>query len=187
MKILVIEDESLAAERLINIIKEVEPAAEIVGKLESVRSTLKWLSNNDKPQLIFMDVQLADGLCFEIFEKASIETPVIFTTAYNEYALKAFKVNSIDYLLKPIIVKDLENAILKFKKLYTSNNSEIFTDQAIFKKVMQMIQKPYKSRFVIRIGEHIKAINCDDIMLFFSSDKSTFIRTIHNRDFGIDN
>jgi two-component system, LytTR family, response regulator LytT len=112
---------------------------------------------------------------------------VIFTTAYNEYALKAFKVNSIDYLLKPIIAKDLENAILKFKKLYTSNKSEIYTDQAILKKVMQMIQKPYKSRFVIRIGEHIKAINCDDIMLFFSSDKSTFIRTIHNRDFGIDN
>jgi DNA-binding LytR/AlgR family response regulator len=187
MKILIIEDESLAAERLINLIKKIEPSVEIVGKIESVRASLKWFSNNDSPELIFMDVQLADGLCFEIFEKATIETPVIFTTAYNEYALKAFKVNSIDYLLKPITEPELENAIVKFKKLHNSSTSEKYANKAIFKKVMQMIQNPYKSRFVVRIGEHIKAINCSDIALFFSSDKSTFIRTTNNRDFGIDN
>jgi len=117
MRILVIEDEALAAERLVKLISNLEPTFRIVGTLESIRSIIKWFKENPAPDLIFMDIQLADGLCFEIFEKIEIEIPVIFTTAYNEYALKAFKVNSIDYLLKPIDTNELKEAITEFKRI----------------------------------------------------------------------
>jgi two-component system, LytTR family, response regulator len=186
MKILVIEDETLAAERLINHIVEVEPSAEIASRLESVRSAIKWFSVNPNPDLIFMDVQLADGLCFEIFEKVKIEIPVIFTTAYNEYALKAFKVNSIDYLLKPIDRSELQLAIQKYKRLSQSGPGTDSYNPSLFKKVMEMINNPYRQRFVVRIGEHIKTVNCSEIAFFFSRDKSSFIRTSQSRDFGLD-
>jgi DNA-binding LytR/AlgR family response regulator len=186
MKILVIEDEALAAERLIKHIVEIEPSAEIVCRLESVRSAIKWFSVNASPDLIFMDVQLADGLCFEIFEKVTIETPVIFTTAYNEYALKAFKVNSIDYLLKPVDNNELRQALQKYKRHNQSNSAMDPYNPSLFKKVMEMINNPYRQRFVVRIGEHIKTVNCSEIAFFYSSDKSTFIRSSLGRDFGLE-
>lgn len=188
MRILIVEDEALAAKRLIDLIKDIEPESAIAGQLESVRATVKWYASNPPPDLIFMDVQLADGLCFEIFEKVKIETPVIFITAYNEYALKAFKVNSIDYLLKPIGTEELKNAILKFKKLAFAINHNQYQqfDSLIFNKVKAMLQNPYKTRFVVRIGEHIKAINVGEISFIYSSEKATLIRTVMGRDFALD-
>lgn len=186
MKILIIEDEALAADRLLKMIIDAEPSTEIIGKLESVRSVVNWFNSNAKPDLIFMDVQLADGLCFEIFDKVTIDTPIIFTTAYNEYALKAFKVNSIDYLLKPIDKEELQNAITKFKKQATISSTTSHIDALILDKVKTMLQNPYKTRFVVRIGEHIKAVSVDDISFIYSSEKSTLIRTVSGRDFALD-
>jgi DNA-binding LytR/AlgR family response regulator len=186
MKILIIEDEALAADRLLKLVTEADPNTEILAKLESVRSVVNWFNTNALPDLIFMDVQLADGLSFEIFDKVKIDTPVIFTTAYNEYALKAFKVNSIDYLLKPIDKDELQNAIAKFKKQATVSDSASHIDALILNKVKTMLQSPYKTRFVVRIGEHIKAVSVDDISFIYSSEKSTLIRTVSGRDFALD-
>jgi two-component system, LytTR family, response regulator len=185
MQVLVIEDEKLAAERLIDMIVEIEPSVHILKSLDSVKASVRWFSANPQPDLIFMDVQLADGLCFEIFEKTSIESPVIFTTAYNEYALRAFKVNSIDYLLKPIDKTELQLAINKFQKL-KSEISGTFIQPHLLKQVMEMIKNPYKSRFVVRVGEHIKAIGIEDVAYFYTSEKSSFLRTLVGRDFAID-
>lgn len=186
MKVLIIEDEALAADRLLKLVTDAEPNTVILGKLESVRSVVNWFNTNAMPDLIFMDVQLADGLCFEIFDKVMIDTPVIFTTAYNEYALKAFKVNSIDYLLKPIDKDELQNAIAKFKKQATAGSSTSHIDALILNKVKTMLQNPYKTRFVVRIGEHIKAVSVDEISFIYSSEKSTLIRTVSGRDFALD-
>lgn len=186
MKVLIIEDEALAADRLLKLVTDAEPNAEILGKLESVRSVVYWFNTNTKPDLIFMDVQLADGLCFEIFDQVKVDTPIIFTTAYNEYALKAFKVNSVDYLLKPIDKDELLSAMAKFKKQTAAGSSTSQIDTLILNKVKSMLQNPYKTRFVVRIGEHIKAVSVDDISFIYSSEKSTLIRTVTGRDFALD-
>jgi DNA-binding LytR/AlgR family response regulator len=186
MQILVIEDEKLASERLINLIKELEPSATILKSLESIRASVKWLNTNPKPDLILMDVQLADGLCFEIFEKTEIDAPVIFTTAYNEYALKAFKVNSIDYLLKPIDKSELNVALDKYKKLNSPASSVTSLSPELLKQVMEIIKNPYKMRFVVRVGEHIKSIGIEDAAIFYTSEKSTFLRTLAGRNVAID-
>jgi DNA-binding LytR/AlgR family response regulator len=182
MQVLVVEDEKLATVRLIEMIEALELSAKIVKTLDSIKAVTKWLNANSHPDLIFMDIQLADGLCFEIFEKVEIHVPVIFTTAYNEYALRAFKVNSIDYLLKPIDKEELRQALTKYQKLRVP---AAFQPQ-VLKQVMEMIQNPYKSRFVIRIGEHIKSIGSDEVSCFYSSNKSSFLRTSTGRDFAID-
>jgi DNA-binding LytR/AlgR family response regulator len=186
MRFLVIEDEKLAADRLIQLVLAIVPEATCAGKTDSVKSSVRWFENNEKPDLVFMDIQLADGLSFSIFEKVKVETPVIFTTAYNEYALKAFKVNSIDYLLKPIDEDELKAAVAKFQKLNTHAGKVNVMQQELVRQVMDMIRNPYKSRFVIRLGEHIKAIHTDEISVFYSNEKSTFIRTLAGRDFALD-
>jgi len=186
MNVLIIEDEALAAERLLKMIVAIDSDARVLAKLESVRAVIKWFGSNSLPDLIFMDVQLADGLCFEIFDKVRIDIPVIFTTAYNEYALKAFKVNSIDYLLKPIDKTELQIAIGKYKKQTLASNSSPYIEALILNKVKSMLQNPYKMRFVVRIGEHIKAVNVDDISFIYSSEKATLIRSATGRDFALE-
>jgi Response regulator of the LytR/AlgR family len=186
MRILVIEDEKLAAERLIGLITDIEPAAQVLKAIESIKSAVKWLSSNPHPDLIFMDIQLADGLSFEIFDKANVDTPVIFTTAYNEYALRAFKVNSIDYLLKPIDKEELRASINKYLKLNKGISQNVAFHPQLLKQVMDVIQNQYKSRFVVRIGEHIKAVAIEDIAYFYSSEKSSFIRSVSGRDYAVD-
>jgi two-component system, LytTR family, response regulator len=185
MQVLVIEDEKLAAERLIAMIKELEPAVQILQWLESVRTAIKWLETHPHPDLIMMDVQLADGLCFEIFEKTAIDVPVIFTTAYNEYAIRAFKVNSIDYLLKPIDKIELKASLQKYQKMNFQAAGSAIQPQ-LLKQVMDMIKNPYKTRFVVRIAEHIKAIGIEDIVYFYTCEKSSFLRTSSGREFAID-
>ena len=173
MRILIVEDEMLAADRMINLIMEIIPESEIVANLQSISSVVKWFTKYPQPDLIFMDIQLADGLSFEIFDQAYIQAPVIFTTAFNEYALRAFKVNSIDYLLKPIDKEELRNALNKYHAVnkISANHSKILS---IVHQVMELIKNPFKSRFVIRIGEHIKTITIDEVSFFYFHETLSF-------------
>ena len=142
------------------------------------------------PSTIFLDIQLSDGLSFEIFEKIDIKSAIIFTTAYDEYALKAFKLNSIDYLLKPIDEDDLEAAVSKFKSRIPKAATENSNMQLDFEQIRQMLSNPfektYKKRFTVKIGQHLKVINTEEIECFFSENKGTYIHTFDNRDYLID-
>ncbi|MTI23307.1 response regulator transcription factor [Fulvivirga sp. RKSG066] len=184
MQILIIEDERLAANRLEKLILSCESDAQVLAKIDSVEKSVEWLKKNPEPNLIFMDIQLADGLSFEIFEHTSITSPIIFTTAYDEYALKAFKVNSIDYLLKPIDKEELERALNKFHDLLPKNTQPYPLDQMA--TVMQMLSTTYKNRFLVKTGEHIKSIAVDEILFFFSRDKATYCHTVDNRNYLLD-
>ncbi len=183
MNYIIIEDERLSAERLAGMIHRLFPELILVKTIDSVKSAVKWLSTNEQPALGFFDIQLADGLSFEIFEQIQLQFPVIFTTAFNEYAIKAFKVNSIDYLLKPIDEDELKNSVVKFKAGSTKP-SALGNDTVA--KALQMLTNTYKSRFLVKVGEHLRMVDIDDVSIFISMEKSTFIRTHNGRDYGID-
>ena len=185
MKVLVIEDEQPASQKLVRLIKKIDASIEIVNIIESVEASINWLLTHTHPELIFMDIQLADGLSFDIFEQVQIKTPVIFTTAYDQYAIKAFKNNGIDYLLKPINIKELKESIDKFKELYQHkeiNNPDFLSLIEVFKNKSES----YKKRFTINVGSKIKIINTDDIAYFYSTNKAVFLRTINNKDYDVD-
>jgi DNA-binding LytR/AlgR family response regulator len=181
MNCLIVEDEKVAAERLIGLIKKCDSAIDITEIVQSVKNAVQWINTHPAPDLIFMDIQLADGLSFEIFEQTIVKTPVIFTTAYDEYALKAFKVNSIDYLLKPIHQEELKNAIDKFK----GNNSIKEIPAQVFDNILHSLTKKYKNKFVIKVGEHIKVFTTEDIQCFYSMEKYTFLQNNSGRDYAI--
>lgn len=175
MNVLIIEDEKLNAIRLQKILLEIDSHTEIVATLDTIADSVQWLRSNPHPNLILMDVRLADGICFEIFTKVEITVPVIFTTAYDEYALRAFKVNSIDYLLKPIDIDELKGSISKFKQQHTQKISPGTIEEvvAIIKK-----QNPnYRSRFLIPYRDGYKTIMVPDIAYFYSENKITNIVT----------
>jgi DNA-binding LytR/AlgR family response regulator len=181
MNCLIVEDEKAAADRLTGLIKKCDSSIEITAIVQSVKNSIQWLNTHQAPDLIFMDIQLADGLSFEIFEQTIVKTPVIFTTAYDEYALKAFKVNSIDYLLKPIDEGELKNAIDKFK----ANNSPLEIPPQVFDNIMISLTKKFKNKFVIKVGEHIKIFTTEDIQCFYSIEKCTFLQNNSKRDYAI--
>lgn len=188
MRVLIIEDEPQAAARLTSLVQELQPSWSIVATLDSVKRSVVWLKQN-ACDLILMDIQLADGLSFEVFDQVEVKTPVIFTTAYNEYALKAFKVNSIDYLLKPI---DKDELVMALKK-YSSLTGKLPVQDKMMESIglaMQMLTKKYKERFVIKVGEHLKSIEVGEILFFFSLEKTTFAQTADGRkhilDFTLD-
>jgi DNA-binding LytR/AlgR family response regulator len=181
MNCFIIEDEIVATEKLVGLIKKYDKSANITGIVQSVKNAVKWLNSNQAPDLIFMDIQLADGLSFEIFEQTIVKTPVIFTTAYDEYALKAFKLNSIDYLLKPIDLGELKNAIDKFKE----NNSPKEIPAQVFDSIMHSLTKKYKNKFVMIVGEHIKVFTTEDIQCFYSMEKYTFLQNNSGREYAI--
>ncbi|HEY3406259.1 MAG TPA: LytTR family DNA-binding domain-containing protein [Ohtaekwangia sp.] len=184
MNVLIIEDEPQAAQRLETLVKGLEPSAIILNKLDSIKRSVEWLNKN-KPDLIFMDIQLADGLSFEIFEKCTVKSPVIFTTAYDAYALKAFKVNSIDYILKPVDKDELNAALTKFKTLIQKEpETKLLLDN--IGQAVQMLTKRYKTRFMIKVGEHIRTVEVDTILYFYSQDKTTFCVTSDGRNFILD-
>jgi len=188
MTTLIIEDEKPAARLLQRKLEKLNIAVETM--LHSVEESLHWFSNNDHPDLIFLDIQLSDGLSFEIFEKINIQSAIIFTTAYDEYALKAFKLNSIDYLLKPIDEDDLEVAVTKFKNRIPKIDAGNQNLQLDFEQIRQMLSNPfeknYKKRFTVKIGQHLKVINTDEIECFFSENKGTYIHTFDNRNYLVD-
>lgn len=184
MTCLIIEDEKIAAERLKELVLKYDNKTEIPAIIQSVKNAVDWFSKNAPPDLIFMDIQLADGLSFEIFEKTVITAPVIFTTAFEEYTLKAFKVNSIDYLLKPIDYDDLKNAIEKFKG--SPFNRDIYRyPQQVFDRMLKSFTKEYKNKFVIKVGEHIRIIPVEEVCYFYSVEKATFLQTTGNRSYAI--
>lgn len=184
MTILIIEDEKPAARLLQRKIEKL--GLEVHTLLHSVEESLNWFHNNTHPDLIFLDIQLSDGLSFEIFEKIDIKSAVIFTTAFDEYALRAFKLNSIDYLLKPIDEDELEIAISKFKNQFQKNNMASLDFEMIKKMLVNPMEKNYKQRFTIKIGEHIKMIMIDEIECLYSENKGTYIHTVDNRDYLLD-
>jgi DNA-binding LytR/AlgR family response regulator len=186
MNILIIEDEKLAANRLSGLIKSLDETAKIVGTLDSIKASVAWFSSNLQPELAFMDIQLADGLSFEIFDQVAISCPVIFTTAFDEYALRAFKVNSIDYLLKPIDIDELSRAMEKFRNLHHESSKPEAIAAPVMDRVLQMLTKSFKSRFLVRAGEHIKTIPAEQVTFFYSMEKATFLNTIENKEYDID-
>jgi two-component system, LytTR family, response regulator LytT len=184
MKVLLIEDETLAAERLQQLLGTIDPSLEIVGHLKSIEASTVWLSSNPHPDLIISDIRLLDGLCFDIFQNIKTEVPVIFTTAYDQYAIKAFEVNSIDYLLKPIQQEKLAAAIEKVKNRSKPTSNQI--DYRALAKELQASQKQYKSRFMIRIGQKIVAVPVEKIAYFFSENKLSFAVTTDQKRFPMD-
>ncbi len=181
MKILIFEDESRAANHLERLLAKVAPNMVVISRLESVRDGVKYLKNNPEPELIFSDIQLADGLSFEIYDQVKVRCPIIFTTAYDHYAIEAFKTNGIDYLLKPIEEERLLRAIEK---------ANHFSPGLMLEKLLAMNkpsnEKNYKSRFMVKVGDKIKSIPVEEIQVFFSQEKATFIHTNDKRTYCID-
>ena len=180
IRVFILEDEAPAAKRLSKLISQAEADCEIVGMADSVKATVKWLSANPAPDLAFFDIQVADGLSFEVFDWVEMPCPIIFCTAYDEYAIKAFKVNSIDYLLKPTDLDEVKAAITKFKNLKSSQAP------ADLVETLQSITKSYKERFLVKIGEHIKTVATEDILYFYSVDKATFAHTSSGQNYLLD-
>ncbi|MFN7118410.1 MAG: LytR/AlgR family response regulator transcription factor [Saprospiraceae bacterium] len=175
MNILLIEDEQPAARRLANLIRECRPQSNILAAIDSVEQAVQWLASNTAPDLIFMDIQLADGLSFDIFNQTSILSPVIFTTAYDQYTLKAFKVNSVDYLLKPIDPTELASAFIKFDQVFGKKMS--YDLNAIQQLIQSMSQPQYKERFLVRVGQQMMYILVADINYFYSEDGLAYAKT----------
>lgn len=181
MKVLIIEDEQPAAHKLIRLLEEADKQIEVIDVLASIEQTINWLAVHPGPELIFMDIQLEDGISFEIFETCKIQTPVIFITAYDEYALKAFKVNSIDYLLKPIALDDLKAALDKFNVLHRQQ-----ANYSRLESIISQLQPKTKERFLIKIGEHYRSVQTLSIHCFFIMERNTFIQTDTGKTYPID-
>ncbi|MEO1257386.1 MAG: LytTR family DNA-binding domain-containing protein [Bacteroidota bacterium] len=180
MKILIIEDEAAAMRRLTKLLKEIDPGIEIMDELDSIEASINWLHNNPMPDLLFFDIHLADGSSFEIFKHVKIEKPIIFTTAYDEYALDAFKVNAIDYLLKPIKKPELEQAIQKYKQQSKPAKLD-------YQKLADaMTRDQSDKRFLIRFGQTLKVVNFLDVAYFYTSAKITFLVTKTGKRYPID-
>lgn len=182
-RILIVEDEKPAAERISSLLRETDPAAEIIGFTDSVSSTISWMQNNPHPDLILLDIQLGDGLSFDIFKSVTTQSFIIFTTAYDEYALKAFKLNSIDYLLKPVQTDDLKAAYEKFNRLKGT------TPTFDVSEVINLIEKQkskYKARFIINVGNKLVTVETKYIACFYSMEKSTYLKTFERKDYPLD-
>ncbi|MEI6408442.1 MAG: LytTR family DNA-binding domain-containing protein [Bacteroidota bacterium] len=173
MKILIIEDEQAAARRLEKLLLEIAPESEILDRLESVEASVEWLQQNPSPDLIMLDIHLADGASFEIFEHVELKCPIIFTTAYDEYALQAFKVNAVDYLLKPIKSTELSAAIAKFKDLHLAKPAPDLN--ALLNSIRKHESPSYLRRMLIKLGNSIKLVDMSDAAYFYTKDKITFL------------
>ena len=171
MKVIIIEDETLSAQRLKNMISEYDPDIKVVAELESVEESVKWFRQNPDPDLIFLDIHLEDDLSFAIFEKVNISSPIIFTTAFDEYAIKAFKLKSIDYLLKPVAQEELNAALKKYGEM--TKGQGISTDlNSLYDMIVQKMPK-YRERFSVAYGQKIKSFSVENIAYFLSNEGST--------------
>jgi DNA-binding LytR/AlgR family response regulator len=184
MDIIIIEDEKPSARRLQRMLQNLNLKADVL--LHSVEESINWFQNNTHPDLIFLDIQLSDGLSFEIFEAIDIKSAIIFTTAYDEYALQAFKLNSIDYLLKPIDEDDLETAIKKYKACTPQKQAVTLDFNDIKKLLVNPLDREYKKRFSVKVGQHLKLINIDEIECFYSENKGTYLHTKTGRNYLLD-
>ena len=184
MNIIIIEDETLAQKKLQLIIEKLIPDFNIVGIAKSIDEAVNLIETNNI-DLGFFDIQIEDGLSFDIFDRTKINFPVIFTTAFNEYAIKAFKLNSIDYLLKPILENELKNALTKFNNIW--NKSENTISSSVIEEMKQLLSGNFKERFTVRIGNKIEILNTADICYFHSFEKGSYAKTIDNKDSLIEN
>lgn len=187
MQVVIIEDEAPAFRRLQKILEEVNPEVEIMEVLDSIEASVEWFNNHAQPQLIFMDIQLSDGISFEIFDAVKITSPVIFTTAFDEYTLRAFKVNSIDYLLKPIKKEDLEASLKKYKQLKTSlANPGALPDLNSLIREIRLDDKKYKSRFLLKRGDELLSIESINIDYFHTRNGIVHLVTKKGQDYLMD-
>ena len=185
MKVLIIEDEPLAAEELVEMLSDIQPDIEILDKIDTVKNAIKWLKSSKARtlDLIFLDIHLADGNSFNIFEKVKVKTPIIFTTAYDQYAIKAFKLNSVDYLLKPIDKDDLADSIEKYEETHAQNMNMDFSSLL---KAVQKKEVTYQKRFIVTTGEKIKSILTEDVAYFMSEGKYLHMIVKEGRRYIID-
>ncbi|QED37504.1 response regulator transcription factor [Antarcticibacterium arcticum] len=186
MTAVIIEDEKPAARRLNRMLDHLQ--VNVLETLHSVEESKKWFLENEHPEVIFLDIQLSDGLSFEIFEGSMIKSAIIFTTAYDEYALQAFKLNSIDYILKPIDEEELSLAVKKYRNLKeTYSGSQVQSVQLNFEDIKKLLVHPmerdYKKRFTVKVGQHLKMINIEEICCFYSENKGTYILTSEGRNY----
>ena len=184
IKVIIIEDEKPSARRLKRLLSAI--GIEAQGMLHSVEEAVNWFKTNEHPDLILLDIQLSDGLSFEIFEQVVVNSAIIFTTAYDEYALKAFKLNSIDYLLKPIDDEELEAAIEKFKTNRPEKHDLMVDINQIKKLLVNPLDKSYKKRFTIKIGQHLRMVDTEDIECFYSDQKATYAYTRDRKNYLMD-
>ncbi len=183
MRILIIEDEDLAAWGLISKLQQLDPATEVLATLDTVKSAVEWFKTNPAPDLAFFDIQLADGLSFEIFEQVKVPCPIIFTTAYDAYALRAFKVNSVDYLLKPVSPEDLAQAFSKLRQL----RGAATLDAGTIQQMMQMLKpRQYKTRFMVKVGDHLTAVAAEEVDYFFGENKIVWLRHQNGRKYPVE-
>lgn len=183
MKALIIEDESLAATRLKKMLHNLDSEMEVVAMLDTVENSVAWLKANDHPDLILLDIHLGDGKSFEIFQQVEVSSYIIFITAYDEYAIKAFKFNSIDYLLKPLKIKDFEFAYTKFK-------NQIFPREqrpSISTVISEMNRKTFKTRFLVRQATMLISVKTEEVAYAYTKERSHFIKTLSGLDYIIDN
>ena len=189
MNILIVEDEELAVKKLQKTLQAIDTEFKIAGTSDSIANTVEWLQTHPQPDLILMDIELADGQSFEIFNRIEVKSPVIFTTSYDEYALKAFKVNSVDYLLKPIQKDELEGALAKFKNLKNAfaEHQQDTQITALVRELHQSFQhKEYRKRFLVKHMQKLVSIEVDRISYFFSDDRLTFFKTTDDKKYVID-
>lgn len=181
MNVIIIEDEKPSARRLQRLLNHLGVTVQTM--LHSVEESILWFQNNTHPDLIFLDIQLSDGLSFEIFDTVTVNSAIIFTTAYDEYALKAFKLNSIDYLLKPIDEDDLEQAITKFKTRLPQQEQLVLNYRDIKSMLVNPLDRQYKKRFSVQVGQHLKLIYSNDVECFYSENKGTYLYTADGRNY----
>ncbi|TNE57406.1 MAG: response regulator transcription factor [Bacteroidetes bacterium] len=174
MNVLIIEDENAAARRLEKLLKEIAPEMTIIQQLDSIEASVLWLAQNPPPDLIFLDIHLADGSSFDIFDHVQVQCPIIFTTAYDEYALQAFKVNAVDYLLKPIKSGELARALEKYQKVFKTEKQDY---SALLESLRQEGKPKYLERMLIRFGQSLKLVDLNDAAYFYTKDKITFVLT----------
>jgi DNA-binding LytR/AlgR family response regulator len=165
-------------------LKKINPAMEVLAILPSVAESVEWFKCNTDPDLIFMDIHLEDGQCFNIYEKINLDLPAIFTTAYDEYMIRAFKVNSIDYLMKPINYEELVHAIEKYKRLHEQQSEK--ENMGALLQAIQTKEADYKQRFLISIGSRLKTVEVADVHYFYSAEKVTFLVTKDNQRYPVD-
>ncbi|MBK9981793.1 MAG: response regulator transcription factor [Saprospiraceae bacterium] len=190
MEIFIVEDEELAVKKLQKTLQAIDPDLHVAGTADSIASAVEWLKGHTQPDLILMDIELADGQSFEIFNLIEVKSPVIFTTSYDEFALKAFKVNSVDYLLKPVQKDELENALSKFrsmKKVYADKKQEDPQFSTLVKELQQTLQhKEYRQRFLVKHLQKMVSIEVDRIAYFFSDDRLSFFKTADDKKYVVD-
>lgn len=184
MKAIIVEDEPLSAQHLKTLLLKIAPDIEVIALLDTIKSTVNFLKEQPEIDLIFLDIHLADGLSFDIFQEVEVPQPVIFTTAYDEFAIKAFKVNSIDYLLKPIGLTDLKTALNKFNNQYGSGSKAL--DLAGHQSTYQLLSKTQKSRFIVKMGDNLSSIKVEDIAFFIAEEGVVILATNEGKRFPVD-